>query len=194
MPFSQSSQISTIMGFIERINPASLLDVGVGMGQYGFLARNNLELINLFYIDGMQGIQRPKSEWRVRIDGIEGFSAYLTPVHEYTYNHIMIGDALDLLPKIADDVYEVVLAVDILEHFTKPDGMRFLAELKRVAKQAVLVSTPKEFHSQEIEANPYENHRSHWTDTELMREDYNEILFNPESWVAVHRKTTHQAS
>ena len=124
MPFSQSSQVSTIMGFIERINPASLLDVGVGvgMGQYGFLARNNLELINLFCIDGKQGIQRPKSEWRVRIDGIEGFSAYLTPVHEYTYNHMMIGDALDLLPKIADGTYEVVLAVDILEHFAKPDG------------------------------------------------------------------------
>ena len=175
MPFSQSSQVSTIMGFIERINPASLLDVGVGvgMGQYGFLARNNLELINLFCIDGKQGIQRPKSEWRVRIDGIEGFSAYLTPVHEYTYNHMMIGDALDLLPKIADGTYEVVLAVDILEHFAKPDGTRFLTELKRVAKQAVLVSTPKEFHSQEIEANPYENHRSHWIDTELMREDYN---------------------
>ncbi len=73
---------------------------------------------------------------------------------------IITGDALDLLPGIDDNTYDFVLAVDILEHFTKTDGVKFLDELKRVAKQAVLVSTPKEFHSQEIEANPYENHRS----------------------------------
>ena len=188
MPFSQSSQISTIVGFIEEINPASILDVGTGMGQYGFLARNSLEHANLFRVEGAQASQRPKQEWRVRIDGIEAFPTYLTPVHEYVYNRILTGDALDLLPGIGDGAYELVLAVDILEHFTKPDGLRFLAELRRVAQRAVLVSTPKEFHSQEIEANPYENHRSHWSDAELKREGYGEILANPESWVAVHRK------
>lgn len=193
MPFSQSSQISTIVGFIEEIDPASILDVGAGMGQYGFLARNSLELANLFQVDGAQASQKSKLEWRVRIDGIEACPTYLTPVHEYAYNRIMTGDALELLPGIGDNVYDLVLAVDILEHFTKPDGLRFLAELKRVAKRAVLVSTPKEFHRQEIEANPYENHRSHWADAELKREGYDEILANPESWVAVHRKAADRA-
>ena len=32
MPFSQSSQISTIVQYFEQLNPISLLDVGVGMG------------------------------------------------------------------------------------------------------------------------------------------------------------------
>jgi len=193
MPFSQSSQISTIISYIEQLNPMSILDVGTGMGQYGFLARNNLENVNLFLVDGAHASQRPKSDWRVRIDGIEAFPTYLTPVHTYTYNQIITGDALDLLPDIDDNTYDFVLAVDILEHFTKTDGLKFLDELKRVAKQAVLVSTPKEFHSQEIEANPYENHRSHWTSEELRREDYGEILTNQESWVVVHKKTSHQS-
>jgi len=127
----------------------------------------------------------------VRIDGIEAGPTYLTPVHEYAYNRIMTGEAIELLREIGDNAYDLVLAVDILEHFTKPDGLKFLAELKRVAKRAVLVSTPKEFHSQEIEANPYENHRSHWTDEELKQEDYGEILANHESWIAVYRKATH---
>ena len=70
MPFSFSSQISTIVQYIEQLNPASLLDVGVGMGQYGFLSRINLENINLFQIDDDQATQRPRDEWRVRIDGI----------------------------------------------------------------------------------------------------------------------------
>ena len=186
MPFSQSSQISTIIGFIEKVNPLSMLDVGIGMGQYGFLARNNLEQINLFSVEGPLASQKSKQEWRVRIDGIEGYATYLTPVHEYAYNRIMIGEALELLREVGDNTYDLVLAVDILEHFTKPDGLIFLSELKRITRQAVLVSTPKEFHSQEIEANPYENHRSHWTDEELTQEEYCEILANRESWIAVY--------
>lgn len=186
MPFSQSSQISTIVGFIERMDPASVLDVGTGMGQYGFLARNNLENVNLFRIEGAQGCQRPRTEWRVRIDGIEAFLGYLTPVHEYVYNNIMVGDALAILPEIASGSYELVIAVDILEHFTRPDGLTFLHQLKRVAKRAVLVSTPKEFISQEVEANPYENHRSLWSVEDMAGEGYREVLDNNLSWIAVY--------
>ena len=65
MPFSQSSQISTIVQYIEQLNPTSILDVGVGMGQYGYLARINLENIHLFEINGSQGQQRDKADWRV---------------------------------------------------------------------------------------------------------------------------------
>jgi 2-polyprenyl-3-methyl-5-hydroxy-6-metoxy-1,4-benzoquinol methylase len=190
MPFSQSSQISTIVGFIERMNPASVLDVGTGMGQYGFLARNNLENVNLFKVEGAQASQRPRMEWRVRIDGIEAFPLYLTPVHEYVYDNVMIGDALAILPEIDSGSYELVIAVDILEHFTRPDGLTFLRELKRVAKRAVMVSTPKEFISQEVEANPYENHRSLWSAEDMAGEGYGEVLDNDMSWIAVYVQPT----
>ena len=88
MPFSHSTQLSAIVGFLERLQPNSILDVGVGMGQYGFLARTNLENINLFVVNGPQAIQRAKSEWKIRIDGIEAFKTYRTQVHDYAYNHI----------------------------------------------------------------------------------------------------------
>jgi hypothetical protein len=186
MPFSQSSQLSSIVQFIEHLNPSSILDVGTGMGQYGFLARNNLEHAGLFEVDGANARQRPKSDWRVRIDGIEAFAGYLTPVHDYVYNNIMIGDALSILPTLKSGAYELVIAVDILEHFTREDGLKFLGELKRVANRAALVSTPKEFHSQEIEANPYENHRSHWSQEDLAASGFRDILANTESWIAVY--------
>lgn len=186
MPFSQSSQLSAIVQFIETLNPLSILDVGTGMGQYGFLARNNLEQENLFCVDGQQGWQRPKKEWRVRIDGIEGCSGYMTPVHEHVYNQILIGNVLDILPTLDGGSYELVLAIDILEHLTKTDGLVFLAELKRVASRAVLVSTPKEFHFQEVQANPFENHRSHWSQKELAEQGFSEVLQNAESWVVIH--------
>lgn len=180
MPFSQSSQISTIIQYIEQLNPESLLDVGAGMGQYGFLARINLENINLFEVNGSQGKQRSKEQWRVHIDAIEGCDGYLTPVHEYCYNNIMIGNALEILPTLPDDSYELVLAIDILEHFTKTDGLEFLTQLKRIANKAVLISTP-----QEVEANPYENHRSFWEKNELIEHGFSQILDNDVSWIVI---------
>ena len=45
MPFSYSSQLSTIVGYVEQQNPATILDVGIGMGQYGFLLRTNLKIL-----------------------------------------------------------------------------------------------------------------------------------------------------
>jgi len=188
MPFSQSSQISTILAYIEQLAPKSILDVGTGMGQYGFLARTNLENINLFQIEEGRGWQRPKTEWRVRIDGIEVCDVYLTPVHEYAYNQLMIGDAMRILPTIADNHYELVLAIDILEHYSKAEGVVFLNHLKIIACKAVLVSTPKIFMPQDVPANPYENHRSLWHKTELLENQFSKLLDNSESWIAYYEK------
>jgi len=156
------------------------------MGQYGFLARINLEGTNLFRIEPAGSRQSQKAEWRVRIDGIEGCSGYLTPVHEYAYNQLMIGNALEILPHLSTQSYELVLAIDILEHFTQAEGLTFLSHLKRIAHQAALISTPKEFIIQEVPANPYENHRSLWSQEELVKQGFLKILNNHFSWIAVY--------
>lgn len=185
MPFSQSSQLSPIVTFLEQLQPASILDVGVGMGLYGFLARTYLENEHLFIVDGAEAAKRPKSEWRIRIDGIEAFNLYQTPVHDYAYNHIYWDDALNRLPLIDDNAYELVIAIDILEHFTTEEGIRFLDQLKRVSSRKVLISTPKAFIHQEIEANPFENHRSLWTESQLQEQGFDETIPNDFSWLAV---------
>jgi len=188
LPFSQSTQISTIVGFVQQLQPGSVLDVGTGMGQYGFLLRTNLENVNLFEIDGSSARQRHRSQWAVRIDGIEGYATYLTPVHEYAYNQVFIGNALDILPAVPDCSYDLVLAIDILEHLSAADGRAFVAHCIRIASRAVLVSTPKVFVPQDVAANPLENHRSLWTERELQDLGFASTLPNDESWVVVHRR------
>lgn len=185
MPFSHSSQISTIVRFGEDLQPRSILDVGTGMGQYGFLLRTNLENVELFDVAGTQATQRDRQRWRIVIDGIEGFKEYLTPVHAYAYNKVLIGDALETLAGIADQSYELVLAIDILEHFETADGRRLLRECARVSSRAALISTPKTFMEQQVEANPLENHRSLWSREDLLAEGYVKVLDNQDSWIAV---------
>ncbi len=186
MPFSQSTQLSSIVQFAEQLQPESVLDLGTGMGQYGFLLRTNLEHTNLFEVDGAQGRLRPREGWRVRIDGVEGCAGYMTPVHSYAYNNMLISNVLDALPNIASGSYDFVMGIDILEHFTTEDGLVFLDHCKRIARRAALVSTPKIFYAQEIEANPYENHRSLWSSEDLAAKGFMQILPNEESWIAVH--------
>lgn len=184
MPFSQSSQISAIVGCVEALWPQSVLDVGVGMGQYGFLLRTNLEHLNLFEVNGRDARQTPRERWRVRIDGIEGYGGYLTPVHQWAYNEVHVGNALERLPTIADGAYDLVMAIDILEHFDKADGLRFLQQCRRIARRMALVSTPKDFIEQHVEANPLEDHRSVWSQEELASQGYGRVLPNAESWIA----------
>ena len=190
MPFSQSGQISTIVGYAEALQPRSVLDIGVGMGQYGFLLRTNLEHVHLFEVDGGHGRQRSRHEWQVRIDGIEGYAGYLTPVHDYAYNRVLIGDALELLPTIADDSYELVIAIDVLEHFDKPDGLRLLAHCRRIASRTALISTPKDFIHQDVPANPLENHRSHWSAEDLAAAGCGRVLPDGVSWITLSERQT----
>ena len=188
MPFSYSSQLSAIVGFAEQIKPMTVLDVGTGMGQYGFLLRNNLESVNLFEIDGDKGWQRDRNRWQIVIDGIEGFEGYLTPVHHYSYSKMYIGNALAILPTMPDQAYDLVLGIDIIEHFTESDALVFANECQRVCRGSCLISTPKDYVPQDVPANVLENHRSHWTEGSLRELGFTRFLPDELSWIGVFER------
>src|SRR5947207_12741295 len=96
MPSSRPNTIPTVIHLVRQLKPKSILDVGVGFGKWGHLFREYTD-INESENDPAR-YQRRK--WRVRIDGIEGYAAYLTPMHRYLYNHLHIGNASALLPKL----------------------------------------------------------------------------------------------
>jgi hypothetical protein len=176
------------MNFIEDLRPASVLDVGAGMGVYGLLMRNALEGLNLLEFSPHAVTLRPREQWKIRIDGIEGYANYLTPVHGYAYSNMTVGDARELLPRCGTGSYELVLAIDILEHFSEEEGLAFLGDVARVTSRAALVSTPKWFIEQNVAGNPLEDHRSLWSDSALASAGFDIVLPNRESWVAVMRK------
>lgn len=159
MPTSHHSQINQIIQFIILTDPRSLLDIGVGFGKYGFLAREFLELW-----DGRERV----GEWTRRIDGIEIFTDYLTPVHDYVYDSIYEGNATDVLPTL-DSQYDLVLLIDVLEHFDRESGEALLAEVLRKNRN-VLISVPRSIGNQgEAFGNPHEAHRFQWRRRHLKR-------------------------
>jgi len=157
MPTSNLHQISDIVELIVTVDPRSTLDVGVGFGKYGVLAREYLELL-----DG----RAIYDDWQRRIDGIEIFPGYLTGLHKAIYDRIFDGDAVEILPGLPEQAYDLVLLIDIIEHFDRPTGIEILRECLRVGRN-VIVSTPLGFFTQEGFNNPHEQHLSHWSKRQL---------------------------
>src|SRR6266568_4482900 len=97
MPSSRPNTVPTVIHLVRQLQPRSILDVGVGFGKWGHLFRE--------YTDIQEAERDParyqRHNWQVKIDGIEGYSDYLTEMHRYLYNEIYTGDALEVMKKIS---------------------------------------------------------------------------------------------
>jgi hypothetical protein len=152
MPTSRYSKLSEIMELVVLTDPESILDIGVGFGKYGFLSREYLELW-----DGREKYD----DWKVRIEGIEVFKGYSTPVYDFIYDRIHIGNAIDILPDLKTN-YDLILLIDILEHFDYKEGIKLLEECKERGRN-IIISTPKNIGSQkDAFGNPFETHKFQW--------------------------------
>jgi hypothetical protein len=64
--------------------------------------------------------------------------------------------------------FDVVVALDVIEHFEKDDAHGVLNEMERVASELVVVMTPSGFVPQPASENePWQLHRCGWNPTEL---------------------------
>jgi len=152
MPTSHLHQVVDIMELILFTEPLSILDVGVGFGKYGFLSREYLELW-----DGKQKY----GKFKVRIDGIEIQRSYLTPVHKFIYDNIYIGDAQNILSNLKVD-YDLILLIDILEHFEYDQGIALLKKCVKLGRN-IVIATPQNIGKQEnVFDNPFERHKCQW--------------------------------
>ncbi len=162
MPSSTPLYLNIVVDIIRLVNPKKMLDIGTGFGKYGFLAREYLELW-----DGRE--KYDKKEWLRQIDGIEVFKEYITPVHDYIYNNMHIGEATELLPKLNN--YDLILLSDVIEHFDRKDGEKLL-NICKLKSANVLIVTPSAVSPQkDAFGNPFEEHKYQWR-----KSDFNEIL------------------
>jgi len=139
--------------------PWSVLDVGVGFGKYGVLLREALDIPYERY---------NKSQWIARIDGIEAFCGYRNPLHDYVYDTVFYKPVSECLDSLG--AYDVVLMIDILEHFTKEQGMELLERLLMHTRKALIISTPiNPAPQEEYIGNSYEAHLSRWTPVDFAR-------------------------
>lgn len=141
------------------MNVKSLLDVGVGFGKFGVLAREFLDIrLKRYY----------KEDWVALIDGIEIFMDYTNPIYHYIYNNVFYGDALKMAPFLHN--YDIIIMSEVLEHLPKEDGVELLKILYEKANIGISLSFPGIWKPSDAHSrwpNPHEGHQCLWTGEEI---------------------------
>lgn len=74
---------------------------------------------------------------------------------------------------VPDDSFDVVVMLDLIEHFPPDAAAELLATAERIARSRVVISTPNGFLEQGVyDHNPYQVHHSGWTVDDLQARGY----------------------
>jgi len=151
MPIGNQQALTPVVNIFTQIQPKTVLDVGVGFGTWGLLFREYSDIMHERY---------EKKDWQIRVDGVEVWEPYITDVHRHLYSNIYLTDLRDFEPEIT---YDLVNMGDVIEHFTKEEGLALLEKIKGYA-QNIVVCVPVGFYNPEHDplGNPNEHHISSW--------------------------------
>ncbi len=100
--------------------------------------------------------------WKHRVIGLDRYlPSLLANRARGRYSGWLQGDLLAL--PIADRSVDAVVALDVIEHLEKDEGLALLKKLETVARQRVVLLTPNGFVPQPANDNPWQLHKSGWT-------------------------------
>lgn len=132
----------------------SVLEIGCGTGKHMSYLRESLRLGG--------------------VDLIVGLDIWLPYLilnkQNRTHDQFILGDACFLPFK--EKSFDLVLALDLLEHISKKNGKKLLLDLDRVARQRIVLSLPIGWHPSHHLSNPYDEHVSAWFCDELCNMGY----------------------
>ncbi|MES2200698.1 MAG: class I SAM-dependent methyltransferase [candidate division FCPU426 bacterium] len=106
----------------------------------------------------------PGPERKVGVDAFQPSLDKAMAKGIYHEVHCMPLDQIELPEKS----FDAVIALDLVEHFEKPEGLAFISKMESLAKKKVLIFTPNGFLPQApYEDNPWQEHKSGWDTAEL---------------------------
>lgn len=103
-------------------------------------------------------------------EGVEIYDPYIESskrhgIHD-RYHNI---DVLTINKIFKPKSFDCVLALSLIEHFNKRDGLRLIKNMEKIAKEKVIILTPNGSIPQNHlhEDNPYQRHKSGWSPSEM---------------------------
>lgn len=89
------------------------------------------------------------------------------------HDDYQVGDILNLEKIFKKKSFDAVIALDVVEHFKKEEGLKLIAQMEKIAKKRIIISTPYGFAKQSAyEGNPFQEHKSGWYISEFKKMGY----------------------
>jgi SAM-dependent methyltransferase len=101
-----------------------------------------------------------------------GFEGYLPDFEEakrrQTHHQMIQGDARNLASYFQPKQFDACIALDVIEHFNKEDGLKLMHDMEKLAKKKVIIFTPEGFMPQRHTAgDDLQVHLSGWEPAEM---------------------------
>jgi len=140
-----------VLRFIPSCNEKTILDIGCGKGIWGYLIRSLKEGYNGYMV------------------GIDLSRKYLRFVRRFrVYDDLILCDAS--LSPFRPKTFDFVIAAEVIEHIPKSNAFQLINNLKKIAKERVLTTTPNGVYFQgALDGVQSQRHLSTWSVSNLKR-------------------------
>lgn len=106
--------------------------------------------------------------------GIEGYKpAFDEATRRKTHDKLVFGDVRDLVSYFNPGQFDACMALDVIEHLPKPQGLQLLEAMEKIARRTVVIFTPNGFLPQRhTSADDLQEHLSGWEVAEMKQLGY----------------------
>jgi hypothetical protein len=153
MPVSDYGNKKPTIALLKKHNARTILELGVGYGDFGPILTENIEGCKLF--------------------GIEIYKPYFEQIPQHLYAKVFQEDmrTFDYKKFVEEEHPEAVLLIDSLEHLDRQDGVTLLKKLEQLFG-LIIISVPViDYINPEFE-NEWEEHKTQWKIEELLNLGY----------------------
>ena len=97
------------------------------------------------------------------------------------YDEVKFYDIRKILDLFSEKSFDVVTAIDIIEHLTIEEGIKFIEDAEKLARKKVIFFTPKIWSENRAAVenkinwsygNPHDYHKSLWTEEDFTKRGY----------------------
>ncbi len=110
--------------------------------------------------------------------GLDTFSPSIEKAKkDKTHNEFILEDINLSLEKVADKSFDVVVALDLIEHLTKEKGLWLIKQMERIGVKKIIIFTPNGFVPQTpFDNNPWQLHVTGWDFEEMKMFGFDKIF------------------
>lgn len=89
------------------------------------------------------------------------------------HDEYKVEDVLKLNKFFKPKSFDAVIALDVIEHFKKEEGLSLIKQMEKIAKKKVIILTPYGFTKQHpVDGNPFQEHKSGWNIEDFKKRGY----------------------